>query len=478
MWRPFGRELERRLMRLSCWILVAVALLPLSAFAEDAGKPNIVFIIADDLGYGDLGCYGQQKIQTPNLDRMAAEGVKFTDAYAGTTVCAPSRCILMTGQHGGHARVRSNAPIPLEPEDVTIAEVMKDAGYDTALMGKWALGWEGWPSNPNNEGFDYFFGYLDNGHAHNHYPTWLWLNDGRKEIEGNTEKAPGVCGECRHYADDLFAQDAVRYIKEPRERPFFLYFAPIAPHANNERFALEGNGMETPGRGAYADKDWPDQQKGHAQMITLLDGHVGQILDALRETGQDRNTIVFFTSDNGPLHEGGALHDFFDSNGPFQGYKRSLHDGGIRTPLIAWGPGRITPGTTTSHVCAFWDVLPTLAELGGGKAPDNTDGISFAPTLLGREGQRQHEWLYWEFHEGGFYQAIRAGQWKAISNNLREIALFNLHTDIGEEHDIADQHPEIVAQMLARFESARTPAERYEPKPRPKPRSERAEPTR
>lgn len=424
-------------------------------------RPNIIFILADDLGYGDLGCYGQQRIATPNLDRMAAEGMRFTQAYCGSTVCAPSRSVLMTGQHCGHTRVRSNRPVQMEPEDVTVAEVMKTAGYDTALIGKWALALEGWSSVPTKQGFDYFFGYLDNGTAHNHFPTWLSLNEGRKTIEGNTEKAKGVCGECRHYADELFAEDAVRFISEQRTNTYFLYLCPIAPHANNERFALEKNGMETPDRGAYTDKDWPDQQKGHAQMITLLDGHVGKVLEALRASGQDKNTVVFFASDNGPLHEGGADHEFFNSSGGLRGFKRSLHEGGIRTPFIAWGPGHIEAGKTTGQVAAFWDVLPTLAELGGAQNPPNIDGVSLVPTLLGQGEQQQHEWLYWEFHEGGFFQAIRAGKWKALRRNQADVQLYDLELDPHEDRDIAAEHPEVVKEMVARFDNARTPSEAY-----------------
>lgn len=424
--------------------------------AQAAEKPNIIFILADDLGYGDLGCYGQEKIQTPNLDRMAKEGVRFTQAYAGSTVCAPSRSVLMTGQHGGHTRVRSNAVKPLLPEDVTPAEVVKTQGYRTAMIGKWGLGEEGNSGVPNLQGFDYFFGYHDHGHAHNHYPAWLWRNQEKVNIDGNDEIARNVCGKCGTYADDLFADEALKFISEPADTPYFLYLSFVVPHANNERFAYDGNGMEVPDLGPYADKDWPAQQKGQAAMVTRMDSHIGRILQQLRDSGADKNTVVFFSSDNGPLHEGGGVSDFFKSSGPLQGHKRSLHDGGIRVPFLAWSPGLIPGGRESDHVCAFWDLLPTVAELAGASSPAAIDGISLWPTLSGMDGQRQHEYLYWEFHERGFEQAIRQGNWKAIRENLGAVELFDLSVDIHEDRDIAAEHPEVTARMVSLFDGART----------------------
>lgn len=428
----------------------------LSPALAEAEKPNVIFILADDLGYADLGCYGQEKIKTPNLDRMASEGLRFTQAYAGSTVCAPSRSVLMTGQHGGHTRVRSNAVRPLLPEDVTVAEVAKSAGYRTAIIGKWGLGNPGDTGIPNKQGFDYFFGYLDHLHAHNHYPTWLWRNEEQVMIPGNDEVARGVCGKCETYADDLFAEEALKFISEPAEAPYFLFLSHVVPHANNERWAHEKNGMEVPDLGEYANTDWPEQQKGQAAMITRLDSYVGRILEQLRASGADKNTIVFFASDNGALHEGGGVSDFFKSSGPLRGYKRSLHDGGIRTPLIAWGPGLVPGGRVSDHVCAFWDILPTVAELSGSELPPAIDGVSLVPTLFGKEGQRQHDHLYWEFHERGFEQAVRQGDWKALRENLGAVQLYDLSKDVHEDHDVAADYPEVAARMTALLDNART----------------------
>jgi arylsulfatase A-like enzyme len=439
----------------------------LFCFSASSAAPNVIFILADDLGYGDLGCYGQQKIKTPNLDRMAAEGIRFTQAYAGSTVCAPSRSVLMTGQHGGHTRIRSNAVTPLQPEDVTVAEVMKSVGYRTGLIGKWGLGDPGTISGPNEQGFDYFYGYANHLHAHNHYPTWLWRNAEKVPIQGNDEVAKGVCGTCTHYALDLFTAEARQFIAQPSEQPYFLYLPYVTPHANNERFGHDGNGMEVPDYGEYTDRDWPPQQKGHAAMITRMDLEIGSLLESLRASGQDKNTVVFFASDNGAMHEGGALSDFFNSSGPLRGHKRSLHDGGIRTPLIAWSPGRIPAGRTSDHVCAIWDILPTLAELSNASLPDHIDGVSLVPTLLDQSGQQEHDHLYWEFHEGGFMQAVRQGNWKAIRRNLGTLKLYNLATDIHEDNDLAAAHPEVAAKMTELLDNARTESKDYPTPARP-----------
>lgn len=415
----------------------------------------MIFILADDLGYGDLGCYGQKVIQTPHLDRMAAEGLRFTDAYAGSTVCAPSRSALMTGLHTGHTRIRGNDRVPLQPEDVTVAEVLKGAGYDTALIGKWGLGNEDTTGTPNKQGFDYFFGYLDQTHAHNHYPTFLWRNEERVSIAGNDEIKRGVCGTCTTYAQDLLTEEALTYINAPRESPYFLYLSYIVPHTNNERGAFDGNGMEIPSHAPYESEDWPAPQKGHAAMITRLDRDVGRLLDALRESGADKNTLVIFTSDNGPLNEGGGDAEFFNSSGPLQGFKRSMHDGGIRVPYIAWSTSLVPRGETTAQVTAFWDFLPTAAALAGVAPPDGLDGVSIVPTLFGKYEQQQPAPLYWEFHERGFHQALRDGNWKAVRENRGEAELFDLATDIAEANDVAAEHPEIAAKMQELFESCR-----------------------
>lgn len=421
--------------------------------------PNIVFILADDLGYGDLGCYGQQQVQTPRIDAMAAEGMRFTDAYAGSTVCAPSRCALMTGLHTGHCTVRGNKLVPLLPEDTTVAEVLRDAGYATALIGKWGLGEPESKGLPNRQGFDYFFGYLNQSHAHNYYPDYLWRNEERVPLEGNVQSDKrGVAAQCAAYSHDLFTEEALQFIDKQQDRPFFLYLAYTIPHANNERGNVEGNGMETPSDAPYGDRAWPQPQKNHAAMITRLDRDVGRVLDRLRERGLADDTVVFFSSDNGPHKEGGADPNFFRSSGPLRGIKRDLYDGGIRVPFIAWGPGRIAAGAVADHVCAFWDFLPTAAELAGADLPRNLDGVSFAPTLLDEEDrQAEHEFLYWEFHEGGFKQAVRIANYKVVRPGTdAPIEVYDLAVDLGEQQDIAAAQPELVTRARELFREQRT----------------------
>jgi len=430
-------------------------------------KPNIIFILADDLGYGDLGCYGQKQIRTPNLDRMAAQGMRFTDHYAGSTVCAPSRCSLMTGLHTGHTYVRGNREIqpmgqlPLPPDTPTLPKMLQQAGYRTALIGKWGLGGPGSTGAPNHQGFDYFFGYLCQRHAHNYYPEFLFRDDQRvplkNKVPGGREDGAGVAAEKVEYSYDLMEQEALKFIAENRAGPFFLYLAVTLPHANNEGGK---NGMEVPDYGVYTDKDWPDAEKGRAAMISRLDRGVGRVLHALKDLGIDENTIVFFTSDNGPHREGGSDPDFFDSNGPWRGIKRDLYEGGIRVPLIARWPGRIKAGAVANHVSAFWDFLPTFAVLAGGKAPEKTDGLCLTPTLLGLLGkQKQHECLYWEFHERGSAQAVRFGRWKAIRLPGKTIELYDLQADPGETTDVAAEYPQIVAKSRKYMTAARTASE-------------------
>jgi arylsulfatase A-like enzyme len=431
---------------------------------EPAGKPNIIFILADDLGYGDLGCYGQKQIQTPHLDRLAAAGMRFTDHYAGDTVCAPSRCSLMTGLHTGHTYVRGNhevqpmGQLPLPADTVTLPKVLQKAGYTTALIGKWGLGGPGSTGTPNKQGFDYFFGYLCQRHAHNYYPEFLFRNDQRvplkNKVPGGRLDGAGVATEKVEYSADLIEQEALQFVERNRKGPFFLYLALTLPHANNEGGT---NGMEVPDYGPYGDKDWPQPEKGRAAMITRLDRGVGRLLQRLKDLGLDRNTIVFFTSDNGPHREGGSNPEFFHSSGPLRGVKRDLYEGGIRVPLIARWPGRIEAGAATDLASAFWDFLPTLAELAGVPCPANTDGISLLPTLLGRpEPQRKHEFLYWEFHEGGSIQAVRMGRWKAVRPFGKPLELYDLQTDLSETHNVAGNHPDLVAQIEKYLTTART----------------------
>ncbi|HEO71540.1 MAG TPA: N-acetylgalactosamine-6-sulfatase [Candidatus Hydrogenedentes bacterium] len=436
--------------------------------AKSGAKPNIIFVLADDLGYGELGCYGQKVIRTPHLDQMAREGMRFTQCYAGSTVCAPSRCCLMTGLHTGHAFTRGNGSPPLPSEEVTVAELLKQAGYATAIIGKWGLGDEATTGIPNRQGFDYWFGYLNQRNAHNYYPAYLWRNEERFPLEGNVqhEKHANVAVEREQYSHDLFTEQALDYITQHKDRLFFLYLAYTIPHANNERGRFDGDGMEIPDYGAYVGEDWPDPQKGHAAMISRLDADVGRLFERLEELGIDENTLVLFTSDNGPHKEGGADPAFFGSSGPLRGYKRDLYEGGIRVPGIARWPGRVKPGATSDHPWAFWDFLPTALDLAGAPIPDGIDGISFVPALLGGD-QSAHEYLYWEFHERGFTQAVRTGPWKAVSNHPEKpLELYDLNTDIGETNDVAAENPEVVARIETYLETARTPSKHWPGKPR------------
>ena len=445
--------------------VVASCLVSLTCSAAD--RPNLIFIMADDLGYGDLGCYGQRVISTPHIDRIAAEGLRFTHFYAGATVCAPSRSVLMTGLHHGHTRVRGNAgqtnpaAQALKDGDITVADVLKSAGYRTALIGKWGLGNVGAAESglPRKHGFDEFYGYLSQHHAHNHFPDYLWRN-----YVG--EDGAGYATEARHFADDLFADEALKFVSNNRERPFFLYWSMVTPHANNERSKVLGDGAHVPDYGPYADKDWPNQDKGQAAMISRLDAHVGRMLDHLKQLGIAENTLVIFTSDNGPHNE--SKHDLkrFNPSGPFSGTKRSLTDGGIRVPFIAWWPGKVKHGES-DHVGYFADWLSTAAELSGGDAPRNLDGVSFVPTLLGSGNQKQHEFLYWEFHEGGFKQAaLYQSRWKGIRSGSENapVVLYDQQTDVAEKNNVAALHPEIADAIGTYLKSARTSLPDWEPR--------------
>ncbi len=452
-------------------------------FSHAAEKPNLIFILADDLGYGDLGCYGQKVIATPHLDRMARDGMRFTHYYAGATVCAPSRSVLMTGQHHGRTRVRGNAgktnpsAQALQPGDVTVASVLQKAGYRTALIGKWGLGDVGTAESglPRKHGFDYFFGYLSQHHAHNHFPDFLWRNEERVKLSNVItpvgEDGAGYATEPKEFADDLFADDALKFVSENKSQPFFLYWSMVVPHANNERARELGDGANVPDYGPYADKDWPNPDKGQAAMITRLDSYVGRMLDHLQKLGLAENTLVVFSSDNGPHNE--SKHDLtrFNPSGPFTGTKRSLTDGGIRVPFIAWWPGKVKAGTDSAHVGYFPDWLPTAAELAGAAAPEKTDGLSLVPVLTGNTAaQKQHEFLYWEFHEGGFKQAaLYQGRWKGIRSGGPEapVQLFDQQNDIAEKTNVAAQNPDIAKKIGAYLQTARTPLPDWEPRWQP-----------
>lgn len=461
--------------------MVLFSLLTLAgAVASAADKPNLIWIMADDLGYGELGCYGQQVIATPNLDRMASEGLRFTQFYAGATVCAPSRSVLMTGQHHGHTRVRGNAgatnPVAqaLRPGDVTVAQVLQEAGYRTALVGKWGLGDIGAAETglPRKQGFDRFFGYLNQRHAHNHFPDFLWRNEERVALPNIVTPVggdgAGYATTAVKFADDLFADEALKFVTDNKSRPFFLYWCMVIPHANNERSQKLKNGAHVPDFGPYADKDWPEPDKGQAAMISRLDGYVGRMLATLRQQGLAEKTLVIFTSDNGPHNESRHNLARFNPTGHFSGIKRSLTDGGIRVPFVAWWPGKVPAGAQTNHVAYFGDWMATAAQLAGAKTPEGCDSISFVPTLFGTPAaQQQHEFLYWEFHEGGFKQAaLYQGRWKGTRSGGPDarVALFDLQTDIAEKTDVAERYPEIAARIGEYLRQARSDSPDWVPK--------------
>ncbi len=463
-------------------------------------RPNIIYILADDLGYGDIGAFGQQHIDTPSLDEMAKQGMRLTQHYAGSTVCAPSRASLVTGKQPGTVQIRGNfelgtfldeeewGQMPLRPGTNTIGTVMQDAGYKTALIGKWGLGGPGSYGTPNKQGFDYFFGYLDQKQAHNHYPTHLWKNEQRfplknEYLDVHQELPDSVDANIPEsylpykrfdFAQQKIADDALRYVEENKNNPFFLYLSFAAPHAalqapDEEVKAYDKKQFEeTPTAGGYLPVLKPKATR--AAMITHLDRSVGKVLDKLKSLGLDKNTLVIFSSDNGPSWEGGADLEFFNSNGDNRGYKRDLYEGGIRMPTIAWWPGKIAENSSSEHVSAFWDIMPTLAQLAEVDAPADTDGISFVPTLLASGEQKAHQHLYWEFHNnnGEHSQAIRLdddkGHWKAVrlynKNNRTDppIELYNLLSDQEEQVNIASSHPAIAKRMKQLMTESRTRA--------------------
>jgi arylsulfatase A-like enzyme len=443
--------------------------------------PNIIYILADDLGYGDVGVYGQSKINTPHLDQMAREGKLFTQHYSGSTVCAPSRSALLTGLHTGYTPIRGNKELfpgegqhPLSDTTRTIAHILKDAGYATGAFGKWGLGFVGTEGDPNNQGFDEFFGYNCQREAHRYYPKHLWHNSNKVILEGNDFTNKVV------YAPEVIHGEAMKFIENHKDQPFFMYYPHVIPHA--ELLVPEGETLEMyrssfeetpfinqrPGSN-YGDEHFdiryyasqPKPRATFAAMVSLLDKHVGDVFTKLKELGIEENTLVIFTSDNGPHMEGGADPLFFNSNAGLRGKKRDLYEGGIRVPMIAWWPGFIQEGSTSNHISAFWDILPTFAEVVDANAPEYTNGISFLPELLGKE-QPEHDYLYWEFHEQGGKQAVRKGKWKAVklncfSPNSTRLELYNLEVDKNELNNVAESHPEIVAEMLKIMNEAHTP---------------------
>jgi len=450
-------------------ILLLVMLTCVSLYAAD--RPNLIYILADDLGYGDLGCYGQKTLKTPNLDRMAREGMRFTRHYAGSTVCAPSRCVLMTGLHTGHARIRGNGPGQLLPEDVTFAKVLQQHGYQTGCFGKWGIGSPPPLDDPQRHGFDEFYGYINMYHAHNYYPEFM-IHNGRKVPLRNVlyddwrakrtgpREGAGVARVARDYAPQLIADKMLGYIRDcakQKDKPFFVYYALNIPHANNEgggEKRIERNGMRVPDWESHANLDMPDQEKGFARMIDYIDRDVGKILALLKELDIDDNTMVMFSSDNGPHQEGGHKMPFFDSNGPLRGMKRDLYEGGIRVPFIARWPGHVPAKKVSRHISAFQDVFPTLLELVGIENKHRIDGISMVPTLLRRKGQRKHNHLYWEFRERGGRVAVLKGDWKGIRLNSQKkpdgpLEIYHLGKDIGEETNLASRQKGLMVELEA-----------------------------
>jgi len=425
-------------------ILPAMLIALTCSLTSAAEKPNVIFIMADDLGYGDLGCFGQKLIQTPNIDRLADEGTRFTQFYAGSAVCAPTRSVLMTGLHTGHTRVRGNkspvyrAPegrVPLLPENVTVAEVFKQAGYATGIVGKWGLGEPGTTGIPNKQGFDFWFGYLNQKRAHTYYPDYIWRNETKYHLPGNLDKRN------EQWTHSLMTAEALAFVERNKSRPFFLYLPYTIPHGD----------YQIPSNAPYAEKDWEGHQKNYAAMVTRMDRDIGLLMDRLKGFGIDDNTLVFFTSDNGSVSLDDGKLGLFNSNGSFHGKKGTVYEGGLRVPLVARWPGKVKAGATSEHVWAMWDFLPTMANLINAKPPAKLDGVSKLPTLLGKT-QKQEKFLYWEY---GRYQAVRMGDWKGIRKETDALQLFDLSKDIAESEDVAGAHRDVVAEIEAYLETAR-----------------------
>ncbi|HEV7380649.1 MAG TPA: arylsulfatase [Dyadobacter sp.] len=461
--------------------LLFIGLFGFTTYAQkrQAKRPNIVLILADDLGYGDVGFNGQKLIRTPNIDRLAKEGTKFSQFYAGTSVCAPSRSSLLTGQHTGHTFIRGNKGVepegqqPIADSVTTIAEVLKKAGYTTGAFGKWGLGPVGSEGDPNKQGFDQFYGYNCQSLAHRYYPNHLWNNDKKVVLETNQNLRYH-----KEYAPDLIQKQALEFMDaQGNDKPFFLFLPYILPHAEllvpeDSIFQYyKGKFAEKPYKGAdygvdakeggYASQEYP--HAAFAAMVARLDLYVGQVMAKLKEKGLDENTLVIFTSDNGPHVEGGADPAFFQSAGRFRGVKRDLYEGGIREPFVARWPGVVGSDKTNAHVGAFWDLLPTFAQLAEAKLTTQVDGISIVPALTGKGKQEQHDYLYWEFHEQGGRQAVRQGNWKAMrlkaaDNPGAQVELYNLSKDPSEKTDLAGQHPEQAKKLGELMDQAHTPS--------------------
>lgn len=458
-------------LKIGCLISGLILLYSCNSPEPNQDKPNIIFIMADDMGYGDLGSYGQEVIKTPHIDRLAISGMRFTQHYAGSTVCAPSRCALMTGYHMGHAEIRGNGQVepsgqqPISDQTVTVAEILKKAGYQTGMVGKWGLGSDFNSGDPLKQGFDFYYGYLDQVLAHNYFPEFLIRNGEREYLNNEVKyldttlwhKGLGSYSTKRlSYSHDLMAEEALDFIRTRKSAPFFLYVPFTIPHDNGEQPI--GERQEVPDYGIYADEDWPSEHKGYAAMITRMDKDIGRITDLLEELNLLSNTIVFFTSDNGPVPNRDYT-EFFNSNGAFRGGKRQLYEGGIRVPMIVSWKGQIESGTQSDHISAFWDFLPTACDLAGIETPSGIDGISMLPVLRGQE-EETHESLYWEFIEAGGAQALRKGKWKLVRNQVISqppgtIELYNLEEDPGERNNVAADYPGIAEGLVEEMGKSR-----------------------
>lgn len=437
------------------WLMVSLLSVPTAVQAAEKQRPNIIFIMADDLGYGDLGCYGQKLIQTPHIDQLAAQGMRFTQAYAGASVCTASRAVLMTGLHNGHTPARDNIPhypTYLQADDVTLAEVLKKAGYRCGGVGKWSLGDAGTVGRATNQGFDMWFGYLNQDHAHYYFTEYLDDNEGRLELTGNRESR-------QQYSHDLLTDRALKFIRTSTEEPFFLYAAYTVPHFSAKE--EDPHGLAVPSTDPYSDRDWDAKSKKYAAMVHRLDRDVGRIMRLVDELQLRERTLIIFTSDNGG-HKG--VPKRFQTNGPLRGFKRDLTEGGIRVPLIARWPGVIPADTVNAEVITFQDMLPTFAELAGGPVPNDLDGVSLVQTLQGKPLPEKHDFLYWDYGHcrARYDQAVRWKHWKGIRHGQQAaIALYDLNQDLGETTDVAEKHPEVVQRIAQIMETAAVPSERY-----------------
>lgn len=457
--------------------VLAIFITPVAVIADD--RPNVIVFLADDLGWGEVGCYGQTKIRTPNIDQLATEGMRFTQHYSGSPVCASSRCTLMTGLHTGHAYVRGNkemggwgpdepeGQLPLPEETVTLADVLKTRGYATAVVGKWGMGGPGSSGAPNAQGVDFFYGYLCQRVAHNYYPTHLWRNGEKDMLAGNEwfsahQRVDTAPADYAQYAGETYApqrmlEEAVAFIERTDDQPFFLLYASPIPHvalqvpdADLDGYPAEWD--EKPYLGHRGYLPHPRPRAAYAAMVSFFDSAIGTILEAVERSGRTGETIVMVTSDNGPTFNGGSDSTFFESAGPFRGLKTKLYEGGIRVPLVVRWPGQVEPGTVSDHLCAFWDYMPTIAEAAGAEVPERLDGASLLPVFTGGAPQLDRV-LYWEYARG---QAVRVGKWKAVRpRGKTELELYDLESDIGESTNVAADHPDVVALLRSVMQQER-----------------------